>query len=89
MQAVKKYRNSGDTVKSKDDKAKWLIFPDYWKKSWGEPPCLGQVYADDEFEAIRKSYDKGLVRVNFTFGPKPIRADEGRPRYSNHKFRKH
>lgn len=62
-------------------KLKWLIYPDYWKKTWGEPPCLGVVYADDEFEAVRKSYDKGLLRVNFTFQPRPVLASEHhRPR---------
>lgn len=63
-------------------KLKWYIYPDYWKKSWGEPPFLGTVYADDEFEAIRRAYERGFVRVNFTFQPKPVLATESnKPRY--------
>lgn len=48
------------------------IYPDYWKPSWGQPPLLGTVSAINEFEAERKAYNKELLRVNFTFGPKAM-----------------
>lgn len=78
MQAIRRNKVTGEVIKSgdkaRDNKPLWLIYPDFWDKKWGEAPCLGQVYADDEFEAIRKAYDKNLLRVNFTFGPKPVRV---------------
>lgn len=48
------------------------IYPDYWKTSWGQPPLLGTVSAINEFEAERKAYNKELLRVNITFGPKAV-----------------
>jgi hypothetical protein len=50
----------------------WEIYPDYWKKTWGELPLLGIVAADSEFDAIRAAYDAKLLPYNFTFGPKPV-----------------
>lgn len=54
-------------------KFKWAIYPDYWKESWGHRPMLGIVYADDEFYAAREAYTKGLLTVNFTFEPAPVK----------------
>lgn len=53
-------------------KFKWLIYPDYWKKQWGPKPCLGTVYADDEFYAIREAYNRGLLTMNYTFEPQAV-----------------
>lgn len=51
----------------------WAIYPSYWKKEWGEEPLLGRVRADSEFDAIRAAYDKGFLKVNFTFEPRAIK----------------
>ena len=48
----------------------WQVTPDYWKPSWGQIPVLGYVRADSEFHAKYAAYDKGLLIVNATFGPK-------------------
>lgn len=56
-------------------KFKWVIYPDYWKESWGKRPVLGTVWADDEFYAVREAYNRGLLTVNFTFGPKPVKLN--------------
>lgn len=52
---------------------KYAVYPDYWKKSWGERPLLGIVFADDEFYAQREAYTRKLLTVNFTFGPKVVK----------------
>lgn len=53
----------------------YLVYPDYWQESkWGKPPLLGRVYADSAFTAERRAYDRGLLPVNFTFGPKVVPA---------------
>lgn len=50
----------------------FAIYPDYWKESWGEKPLLGLVVAENEFHACRRAYDKGFLRVNFTFRPEAV-----------------
>lgn len=57
---------------------KFIVVPDYWKSSWGDRPVLGVVYANNAFEGERMAYDKGLLRVNFTFKPKLIPAKPNR-----------
>lgn len=57
-------------------KNKYHIYPDYWLPKWGEMPYLGTVYADDEFEATRRAYDKGFLPVNITFGPRAVLVDQ-------------
>lgn len=47
----------------------WAVYPDYWKKSWGDKPFLGTVRADSEFDAILAAYDYKLVHYSFSFGP--------------------
>ncbi len=59
--------------KGRGTKYSWLVYPDYWKSSWGQIPCLGMVRADDEFHAKYAAYDKGLLPYNFTFGPKVVK----------------
>lgn len=50
---------------------RYAIYPSYWKDSWGKPPLLGIVNADNEFLAEKLAYDKGmLVPNNCTFQPK-------------------
>lgn len=51
---------------------KYLIFPDYWPKKWGNPPLLGIVWADNEFLAERIAYDRGVLPTpnNCTFRPR-------------------
>jgi len=67
-------------------KNKYHIYPDYWLPKWGEMPYLGTVYADDEFEATRRAYDKGFLPVNITFGPKAVRVDQvTRPPLQRHR----
>lgn len=67
-------------------KNKYHIYPDYWLQKWGEMPYLGTVYADDEFEATRRAYDKGFLPVNITFGPKAVRVDQvTRPPLQRHR----
>jgi len=61
-------------------KFKWAIYPDYWKQSWGNKPMLGIIYADDEFYAEREAYSKGLLPVNATFKPLPVKIGEARQR---------
>jgi hypothetical protein len=55
-------------------KNRYAIYPDYWKKQWGPKPLLGHVWADDEFYAVREAYAKGLLTVNFTFGPEAVKV---------------
>lgn len=53
----------------------YAIYPDYWKVSWGEPPLLGHVYAEDAFNAVRRaSVIKGIYHHNFTFKPLAIKV---------------
>ncbi len=56
----------------------YKIYPDYWKDSWGPIPLLGVVTADDEFYAIRAAYDRKLLPMNYTFGPKPVYAKKAK-----------
>jgi hypothetical protein len=51
---------------------KFAIYPDFWKKSWGKRPLLGFIWADDTFSAQRMAYSRGLLPLNFTFGPKAV-----------------
>lgn len=61
------------------EKEKYLVVPDFWKPSWGERPLLGIVYAEDLFEGERKAYEKELLPMNITFGPKLIKSkNQGR-----------
>ena len=55
------------------DKNRYAIYPDYWKKQWGERPLLGYVMADNEYWAKYAAYDAKLLRLNFTFGPRPVK----------------
>lgn len=58
----------------------FAIYPDYWKEGWGEKPMLGYVRAYDTFYAVRKAYDLGLIRTNFTFGATAVEvADKPKP----------
>ena len=50
-------------------KYKYEIYPDHWKKSWGEEPMLGIIYADEEFYAIREAYSRGLLPYNYSIYP--------------------
>lgn len=59
-------------------KYRWKVFPDYWKKDWGPRPFLGLVYADDEFYAVREAYNRGLLTMNYTFGPKVVNVGEAK-----------
>lgn len=52
----------------------WVIYPDYWKPSWGIRPKLGVVQADTEFDAKYAAYDKGLLIPNATFGPRAVKV---------------
>lgn len=61
-------------------KFKWIIYPDYWKESWGPKPALGIVFADDEFYAEREAYNRGLLTVNFTFKPSAVKIGAAKPR---------
>lgn len=56
------------------EKEKYLVFPDFWKPAWGDRPLLGIVYAEDLFEGERKAYEKGLLPMNITFGPKLVKS---------------
>lgn len=64
-QATPNYRNFFGPGQFKFD-----VFPDdNWNvKKWGPKPWLGEVWADDEFYAVREAYTKNLAPVNFTFG---------------------
>lgn len=64
---------------------KWEIYPDFWKKSWGIKPKLGVVYANDEFYAKRIAYDRGLLPVNWTFEPEPVKVGPAGPPPERHK----
>lgn len=66
-------------------KNKYHIYPDYWLPKC-EAPYLGTVYADDEFEATRRVYDKGFLPVNTTFGPRAVPVDQSaRPPFQRHR----
>lgn len=44
---------------------RFAIYPDSgWKASWGKPPLLGIVSADDEFLAEKLAYDRGMANPN-------------------------
>lgn len=43
---------------------RYMIYPDYWKESWGKAPLLGIVFADNEFLAERLAYDRGILNPN-------------------------
>lgn len=58
--------------KGRGYKYSWAVYPDYWKQSWGPAPLLGYVRADSEFHAKYAAYDKNLLPVNRTFGPKVV-----------------
>lgn len=60
------------TEKQERESRSFAIYPDYWKDSWGEKPLLGLVVAESEFHACRRAYDKGFLRVNFTFQPEAV-----------------
>lgn len=54
-----------------------IVPDDNWDtKKWGPAPSLGFIRADSEFEAIRKAYDRGMLTVNFTFGPKAVKIKD-------------
>lgn len=62
--------------KSRSKPLFFYIFPDYWKESWGEKPCLGIVAAENEFHAERRAYDREILRLNLTIGPKAVPAPD-------------
>ena len=66
----------------------FLIYPDYWKKSWGEKPLLGTVYADSEYWAKYAAYDKKLLPYNATFGPNAVLASQDKMIHLVKKHRK-
>ena len=79
-----------DDNRSRGWKFLWEIWPDFWKKGWGDKPLLGTVRADSEFDAIRSAYDNNLLTYNFTFGPKPVKVDEEnyeRPKRTTRSYR--
>jgi hypothetical protein len=50
---------------------RYAIYPDNWKDTWGKPPLLGIISADNEFLAERLAYDKGVLNpYNCTFQPR-------------------
>jgi hypothetical protein len=55
-------------------KFRFAIYPDYWKDSWGKPPLLGHVWADDEFYAVREAYNRKLLTLNYTFRPRAVKV---------------
>lgn len=58
----------------------YAVFPDYWKRSWGEPPLLGYVKETSEYWAKYQAYDRKLLPYNSTFGPKCVIVREtGKP----------
>ena len=61
--------------KPRPDLKKFAVYPDYWKREWGEKPLLGFVFAENVFHAQRKAYDKEIVRKNMTFQPMVKLAD--------------
>ena len=54
----------------------FAIYPDYWKEKWGDKPVLGYVRAYDSFNAVRKAYDVGILRVNFTIAPVAVEVTD-------------
>lgn len=40
---------------------KYGIYPPAWCSSYGKPPQIGIVYADNEFLAEKLAYDRGMV----------------------------
>lgn len=65
---INKYNNNN----YRGTRFKYAIYPDWWPESWGEPPLIGHVRADSEFDAIRAAYDADLLVVNRTFEPKAV-----------------
>lgn len=60
------YRNFYGTNRNK-----YRVYPDFWKKDWGQAPLLGTIYAENEFAAERVAYDCGISSPqNCTFGLK-------------------
>lgn len=57
-------------------KFRYAVYPDYWKPQWGPKPQLGTVWADDEFYAIREAYNRKLLTLNYTFGPKVVKLEQ-------------
>lgn len=50
---------------------RYAVYPSYWADTWGKPPLLGIVSADNEFLAERVCYDRGILSPNnCTFKPK-------------------
>ena len=47
----------------------FAIYPDHWPRKWGDPPLLGFVHSEDEFNAVRKAEFRGIYRRNYSFGP--------------------
>jgi len=54
----------------------FAIYPDFWAKKWGDPPLLGFVHAEDDFNAVRKAEFRGIYRRNFSFGPKAVKVKD-------------
>lgn len=74
---MKPYNNKDKVKPARYYRYLFEIVPSYWNhKKWGDAPTLGFVKADSEFEAVRKAYDRGLVRINFTFEAKAVKVRE-------------
>ena len=73
-------RNKKTDRKPDPDLKVYAVFPDYWPRQYGERPLLGFVKAYDEFYAIRKAYDRGLLPINVSFGPKVVEQRDREPR---------
>lgn len=44
---------------------RFAFYPSYWAQSWGKPPLLGIVNADNEFLAEKLGYDLGILPSPF------------------------
>lgn len=66
----------------------YAIYPDYWKEKWGEPPCLGHVYADNEFNAVRRAaVTRGVYHKNITFNALAVRVKNKSIRLNRNQLR--
>lgn len=52
------------------------IYPDFWAPKWGDPPLLGFVYAESDFNAVRKAELRGMYRRNWSFGPLAVQVKD-------------
>ncbi len=69
--------------KFRGDKPKldlYAIYPDFWPKTWGNPPLLGFTHAENDFQALRKAEYNGTYRSNLSFGAKAVKVDNRKVR---------